>query len=280
MDLNFRIKGKVSLLYIEGIKMAQEAVTSGPPDNDGGVILHAGVIASGRFTNIPQLTNVAGQLQYGSQVLGNEYNGVQSVQKSATTTIINITERSSTGKVQINATTHGLVVGDMVFVEGTVPTNYNVTHRVTEVIDDDNVATSVIYTIDDSTEGDFRTVSGSFAVMVTGRFIARYMSGGFVANVANDIMRSPASNYHRNHNHPIQTTRRLDETSWDYVSGVLTKGAAAGDLVTFIDPAVAGGATAARDSAAFPTYAIPGELVYMEGPLLPIQADYPPRTST
>lgn len=260
--------------------MAQQAVTSGAPDNDGGVILHAGTIASGRFTNITQLTNVAGQLVYGSQVLGNEYNGVQSVQKSATSTIINITERLSTGKVQINSTAHGLVVGDMIFVEGTVPTNYNVTHRVTEVVDSDNVATSVIFTVDDTTEGDYRELSGSFSTMVTGRFIGRYMSDGFVANVANTIMSFPASNYHRNHNHPIQTTRRLDETSWDYVTGALTKGAAAGDLVTFIDPAVAGGATGANDSAAFPTYAIPGELVYMEGPLLPIQDDYKPRTST
>ena len=260
--------------------MAQQAVTSGAPDNDGGVILHAGTIASGRFTNIPQLTNVAAQLVYGSQVKGNEYNGVQSVQKSTTTTIINITERLSTGKVQINATDHGLTVGEMIFVEGTVPANYNVTHRVTEVIDDDNVATSVIFTVNDTTEGDFRTLSGTFATMATGRFIGRYMAGGFVANVANDIMTFPASNFHRNHNHPTQTMRRIDEESWDYVSGVLTKGAGAGVLVHYIDPLVAGGATDSLDSAAFPSYAVPGELVYMSGSLTPTQDDYPPRTST
>ncbi len=260
--------------------MATQAVTSGAADNDGGTILHAGTIASGRFLNLSMLTNVEAQLVYGSDPRGNEYNGVQSVQKSATTTIINITERSSTGRVQINATAHGLVVGSMVFVEGTVPTNYNVTHRVTEVIDSDNVATSVEFTVNDTTEGDFRTVSGSFGVMVTGRYIARYMAGGFVANVANTIMSFAASDFHRNHNHPINTYRALAEDSWDYVTGAVTKGATAGDLITFIDPLVAGGATDALDSAAHPTYAVPGEFVFMEGPLLPIQANYPVRTST
>ncbi len=153
--------------------MATQAAKAagGARDNDGGSILHAGTIASGRFTNLSMLTNVEPSLVYGAKVFGNENNGVQSVQKSGTTTIINITERSSTGKVQINATSHGLAVGDMVFVEGTIPTNYNVTHKVTEVIDDDNVATSVIFTVNDTTEGDFRTVSGVFATMGTGKFI-------------------------------------------------------------------------------------------------------------
>ena len=260
--------------------MATQAVTSGAADNDGGTILHAGTIASGRFTNLTMLTNVEAQLVYGSDPKGNEYNGVQSVQKSATSTIINITQHLTTGLVNIESTSHGLVVGDMIFVEGTVPTNYNVTHRVIAVVDSSHVQTSVIFTINDTTEGDYRELSGSFATMVTGRFIGRYMSGGFVGNVANDIMSFPASDFHRNHNHPTNSHRRLDEESWDYVTGAVTKGSNAGDLVTFIDPLVAGGATDALDSAAHPTYAVPGEFVYMEGNLIPTQADYPARTST
>lgn len=260
--------------------MATQAVTSGPPDNDGGTILHAGTIASGRFLNLSQLTNVAAQLVYGSDPKGNEYNGVQGVQKSATSTIINITQHLSTGLVNIESTSHGLTVGQMIFVEGTVPTNYNVTHRVIAVVDSSHVQTSVIFTVNDTTEGDYRELSGSFSTMVQGRFIGRYTSGGFVANVANDVMRSPASNYHRNHNHPTNSHRRLDEESWDYVTGAVTKGSDAGAEVVYIDPLISGGADDAVDSAAHPTYAVPGELVYMSGSLIPTQDDYKPRTST
>ena len=106
------------------------------------------------------------------------------------------------------------------------------------------------------------------------------MAGGTVAEIANDIMSFPASDFHRNHNHPTRSYRRIDEVSWDYVSGALTKGANAGDEVVYIDPLVAGGATDGVDSAAHPTYAIPGELAYMEGNLIPTQDDYKVRTST
>ena len=46
----------------------------------------------------------------------------------------------------------------------------------------------------------------------------------------------------------------------------------------FIDPAQAGGATAAADSAANPTRSIPGELVYLQGSVIPKQDDYKAKT--
>jgi hypothetical protein len=48
--------------------------------------------------------------------------------------------------------------------------------------------------------------------------------------------------------------------------------------ISFIDPAVAGGATAANDGAAAPTRAIPGELAYMESAKTPKQDDYKAKT--
>jgi hypothetical protein len=52
-----------------------------------------------------------------------------------------------------------------------------------------------------------------------------------------------------------------------------------GTLKNFIDPAVAGGATTSADSAGAPTRAVPGELVYMYGSILPKQDNYKAKDS-
>lgn len=52
-----------------------------------------------------------------------------------------------------------------------------------------------------------------------------------------------------------------------------------GSLKNFIDPAVAGGATNSADSAANATRAVPGELVYMYGNVLPKQDNYKAKDS-
>ncbi len=52
-----------------------------------------------------------------------------------------------------------------------------------------------------------------------------------------------------------------------------------GTEVEFIDPAIAGGATASTDSAANTTRAVPGELVYMNGGKLPKQDNYKAKDS-
>lgn len=67
---------------------------------------------------------------------------------------------------------------------------------------------------------------------------------------------------------PITSTRRLDETSWDYVTGDVTKGGNAGAVSSF-----------GADHAATPTNAIPGELTYKTGALIPVNDDYKPRTN-
>jgi hypothetical protein len=107
--------------------------------------------------------------------------------------------------------------------------------------------------------------SGTFAFnMVAGAVIGKRLSTT-INGVANDTLLSGGS-YRlgvRSAIHYLENARVLNfSATWNYVTGAITKHGTAGDISTYIDPATAGGATAAADSAARPTRAIPGELVY------------------
>lgn len=84
----------------------------------------------------------------------------------------------------------------------------------------------------------------------------------------------------------IQRTRTLGTLDIDVLtrpsSGIApyrVRTVAGGVLKNLIDPAVAGGATTSADSAGAPTRAVPGELVYMYGSILPKQDDYKAKDS-
>lgn len=121
---------------------------------------------------------------------------------------------------------------------------------------------------------------GTYAVMADGKYIARYISGNVIAGVSNTVLRGPASDYSRRPINKSEKARRYNIISWDYVTGAATKGGSAGASYNMVDPLVPGGSTASFDSAANPTFSVPGELVYMYGSVLPKQDDYKPRTST
>lgn len=68
----------------------------------------------------------------------------------------------------------------------------------------------------------------------------------------------------------LTTTRRLDEDSWNAVTGDVTKGANAGDLVSF----------GADHAVLYSTYDVPGELTYKTGAPLPVNDNYKPKTAS
>ena len=112
--------------------------------------------------------------------------------------------------------------------------------------------------------------SGTFAyVMLSGKFIGKRLSteiNGVTTAVTGDTLLSGGRGKgHRSRTaiHYLETTRALGVNTWNYATGAITKGGTAGNAVQFIDPASGGGSTAA-DSAARPTRAIPGELVYTD----------------
>jgi len=106
---------------------------------------------------------------------------------------------------------------------------------------------------------------------VAGEYIMRKRTR-YVNGSANTLLTSCASDVGIRRAIPrLETTRAMGSgylTSWDYVTGVITKGANAGGVTSF-----------GTDEAARPTDAIPGELAYKTGAKLPVEDDYKPRTA-
>ena len=108
--------------------------------------------------------------------------------------------------------------------------------------------------------------TGDYAKMTKGRFIAKYLTGGYIAGLANAAISMMARDPNSRTIHKNQTARRLHITSWNAITGVATKGGSAGASYNFIDPEVAGGTTASAESGS-PTneWSVNGELVFITG---------------
>jgi len=125
--------------------------------------------------------------------------------------------------------------------------------------------------------------AGTFAYENTGNTYIGKRVSTTINGVANDFLLSGGGKQGpRSSIHYLLSGRRLHETSWDYVTGAVTKGGNAGDSFNYVNPVGGGTAT---DSAAQPTRAIPGELVYTDHSLaksgqfaIPLYADYAERT--
>lgn len=119
------------------------------------------------------------------------------------------------------------------------------------------------------TGGILAVAGGNFAhQMVAGEYLIRGYSSK-VNGSTNNAIKFPASDKGiRRPIHLLERSRRLHETAWDYVTGDVTKGGNAGDLVSY-----------SSDDAARPTMAVPGALIYKTGKLTPVTDSYKPRTS-
>lgn len=137
-----------------------------------------------------------------------------------------------------------------------------------------DVGSRVYQAVSPTDSGNLGTIkalsAGVFGKMEEGYYITRgYMSR--LAQTNSTILRSPGSETaSRKPYNPARGSQRLHITSWDYVTGVATKGGNAGDTFTYVNP-VGGGAVTQE---AFPTMAVPGELCYMVTGITPTQADY------
>lgn len=118
-----------------------------------------------------------------------------------------------------------------------------------------------------------RPVSGGTQnVMNSRRFIARYIAGGYIANVANTTLDTPAGDFNRRAIYKNETARRLHQTAWNAITGAVTKGGSAGAAYNFVNP-IGGGNSA---DTGYPTdnFTLNGEFAYMVTGKVPTQADY------
>jgi len=117
--------------------------------------------------------------------------------------------------------------------------------------------------------------------MEAGKFVGmRYT--GYISGVANTVLeRGAGGGMGRRSIHWLESYRRLDITSWNYVTGAATKGVNAGASVTYKNIRGSGNV----DDAAHPTRAIPGEYVFTDHHLahsgalaVALNGDYPAKT--
>lgn len=255
--------------------------------NNGATVLYGGPIASDGsdpVTQSPDITIMGADAGfYGSKVHDSNNTGAQSVLKTAATAIDgDIIQDGVTGFCRIEVTGHSFVVGQRIYVSGADVPAYNTTHTVTSVEDVNNVNTDVPFSANTSVDGDWQLASGDFAKMTADRYIMKRLASFVAGNAYSGLQSGAADGYgSRRSIHSIESQRRLDIVSWDYVTGFPTYGADRGALVGYEN--IDGGDFA--DHAAHPSRAVPGSLVYIDhspavsGDLaVAAQADYDAKT--
>jgi hypothetical protein len=253
--------------------MATTTVLGTTVRNNTGKVLHSGNIGGSRFRGISIVTNTLHQNRYsGTYALNHIFSGYMGTAVAITT----ITQSSSTGKCLITKSSHGLSVGDMLMVYAADVGAYNCTHVVTSVVSANTVQTNVSYVSDTvSAHGSYKPVARNFNKMVARTYIGKIIQST-VAGTTSSVMRIPAGDFHATSIPMSVGQRRYNITSWSYLTGAATKGANAGVADKFHDIAANNDNLA---NEAFPSRAVPGELVYRSGKALPVQDDYSPRTS-
>lgn len=249
------------------------ATGSGTTNNNNGVALGVGAAGSALITNL----SLATSSEIGSGTLNkvafpSKTNGVSSAFKSSSTTLTSVADNS--GKCRFTLTSHGLTVGQVLFVSGSTAGGVDGTHKVTAVPTANTFDTDVDY-VASATAGVYKTVARNFAQMETGEYLIKLV-GTKIAGTADSSVKTPAGFGASNKNLKYgKGNHRYHILSWNAATGAATFGANRGDEFTYKDAA---GSALAQE--ALPTNAVPGGLVYSFGAALPKNDQYKARTSS
>ena len=123
-----------------------------------------------------------------------------------------------------------------------------------------------------STSLDKSDDAGTVNAVVANKYIGPFITGGLLAGIAKTVVDTPASDYGRRTLHRQVTTRRINITNWNYLTGAATFGGDRGAVYTQYAQ------SGTVDDASNPTLGVPGELVYRNGSPTPVEADYPTKT--
>lgn len=225
--------------------------------------------SSTQFNTVKLKTLATKQYSYG--VPFPPLGGNQSVYVGSAQTIGGITQNSSTGFCKITKTSHGLTVGTLIKVYGADVSRYNTVHKVTVVVDANNVQTNVPYSSNTSTHGSYRTLSGDLAKLTAGRYIAPFMTTHVAGSTTyGSVIRIPQRLSRPKSYAVARGDYRYNITGWSYTTGAATKGGSAGTLNQYWD--IAGNTTIGFEP--YPTRAIPGEFIIGIGERPALQKDY------
>ena len=153
--------------------------------------------------------------------------GVQTGLKGSSVTATSVA--SSGGFCNFTKASHGLSVGDIVEVSGATASSLNTVHNITAVTTN-TFKTDVTYTAS-ATAGVYKQLTGTKNVLAD--YIVPTVTNA-LAGSSNTVLQTSGGYGPVSDGIPRSITeRRYDVTSWDYVTGAVTKGANAGDAWTF-----------------------------------------------
>lgn len=250
-------------------QVSGSAVTATSTNVDGGV-------GKGLGANRTLLTNLGhgkrNQAYYGSVVVAGANVGSAAWVTSSATAITSVADSGTADKAKFTLNSHGLVVGDIINITGSTSGVMDGVHRITAK--DANTFTTDRPYVAAADPGSFRKSRGNFARMTAGKYIIVKVTTE-LAGLSNTVLRSGGSAGYRRSIHKMEAMRTTRVATairagyWNiYSASWATKPTTANDISTF-----------GTDQAATPTYAIPGELVYKTGKLLPVMDDYKSKTN-
>ncbi len=248
---------------------SQTTQGSGVTNNNGGSVLHGGDVNSSRFRNLTARNNSAKYYNWGLPS-PSPFGGFQAAQLGNAVSITAITQRSSTGYVNIEKSSHGLALGANIVVYGADVAGYNTVHTVTEVVDSNNVKTNVFYSADTSTHGSYKPFAGNFNSILAGAYISQLIGKDTSGNSLANLRIPGAATAYRTGIFTGVGNNRYHITSWNAVTGAATKGGSAGGAFTYVN-ASTGSALASEPK---PTRAAPGRVVFGIGTNVPTRDSY------
>lgn len=243
---------------------------SGGTNNNVGRIMTGGTVNTPNFNGL-SIKNAGREFKTTTPSRGFG-TGTKNAVQGASVTASAVAD-DGTGYCDFTKTSHGLVVGDVIEVSGATADSLNTVHTVTGVPDANSIVTNVFYTAS-ATAGVYKKQLGNFSKMTEGEYLGTYISPSTLAGLANTALAHNGGIENHNGINRSISGQRLDETSWNYLTHAVTKGANAGDSYNYT--AAKGSGTV--DEASLSVHVSPSSVTYFDGDAVPTTTEYPAYT--
>lgn len=232
---------------------------------DGGSAAGLGIAAPTESVLTDQLQLGGRAASHGSQIV--QQKDVFGAFQAASATADGVADASSpyVGSCDFADTSHSLSVGDVISITGSTTGNVDGVHVVVFLPDVNSFVTNRPFTVS-ATAGDYSLVAGRFASMTAETWIIQGSSMVPAARAGTFPTYGKAGITNSIHQMLHMRTARVASAIrlgfWDIFSGSFTTAPVLADDMAAMNVGADLDGAPANDSAANPTYGIPGELVY------------------
>lgn len=248
-----------------------------PYKRNTGIILTGGSITTPnsvkgyqKFGALSPLTACSQPTPNIGTLVPNNYRGLGFIQEGTPVTITSITQSGSF--TLLTKSSHGLSVGTVLQINGCSNDNYNIVHTIKAINNANSFQTDCVYTSNPSTAGTYSPINGTFAKVTKNKYVASLVCQQLAGVTNNALFMMGAANV-KAYN-PANPSYGLEISGIDYFNGTVTHGSQWGQVNNFWN--ITGNTTLSTESP--PTRAIPGQLVYTTGALIPSTKNYNAKT--